>query len=218
MRLSITTFFVLALFSCATLTVFAQDDTTDKPRKENPNNLDARATMLTRSGNFREAAEAYVKLIKLYPKDPELYVNLSRCRLETREYAEAVKAARVAVSLSPRDYAARNSLGWGLASLGQTEEGVIELKAAAGLNPDSERVRTNLGLVLLKLGRDKEAIVELQAALAIDNFSVRARLALAFAYERAGKYLLARADHGTSISAVNCTNAVISSVPGSIGV
>ncbi|CAN5300668.1 hypothetical protein BH20ACI2_BH20ACI2_16740 [soil metagenome] len=191
MKLSITTFFVLALISCASLAIYAQDDTTDIPRKENPNNLDARATMLTRSGNFREAAEAYVKLIKLYPKDPQLYVNLSRCRLELQEYGKAVEAARVAVRLSPENYAARNNLGWGLASLGQTEEGVSELKAAASLNPNSERVRTNLGLSLLMLGRDKEAIVELRAALAIDRNSVRARLALAFARERAGLYLLA---------------------------
>ena len=82
MRLPITTFFVLALFFCASSAAYSQDDTTDKPRKENPNNLDARAAMLTQSGNFREAADAYTKLIELYPKDPSLYVDLSRCRLE----------------------------------------------------------------------------------------------------------------------------------------
>ena len=169
----------------------AQDDVTNEPRKENPSNLDARAIQLTRSGNFRDAAAVYTRLIDLYPDDVDLYIDLSRCRLELHEFQAAVDTARTAVKLAPENHAARNNLGWALVSLGRTENGIIELKRGIELQPAAEPIRTNLGLAYLKLGRDSDAIAELRAALAIDPHSSRAKTALAIAYQRAGWNVLA---------------------------
>lgn len=191
MKCLIFTFFVLGLFLCAPMSAAGQDDVTAEPRKENPSNLDARATQLTKLGNFRDAAAVYLHLIELYPNDVDLYVDLSRCRLELHEYQAAVDTARIAVKLAPENHAARNNLGWGLVSLGKTESGIVELKRGIELQPAVAPIRTNLGLAYLKLGRDIDAISELRAAIALDPYSARAKTALAIAYQRAGWNVLA---------------------------
>jgi Flp pilus assembly protein TadD len=192
MKFLIFTFFVFGPILFAPLSSSAQAGYSRHTNiNEDPSNLDAKAAKLVESGRYREAAAVYVRLIELYPSDADLYVDLSRCRLELREFHDAVRYARTAVKLDPTNFAARNNLGWGLVSLGDIETGIDELKNAIRIKPDIEPIRTNLGLAFLKIGRDREAITELQTALALDPYSIRAKTALAIAYKRAGWHVLA---------------------------
>ncbi len=119
-----------------------------------------------RGGQYAQARRAYEAQLKAQPQDPVLTNNLANVLLRLKDPG-AIAMAERAVSLSPGDANALDTLGWALFQAGGThrERALALLRDARLRAPGNPVVRYHLAAALAQAGRTAEARSEAQGAL-----------------------------------------------------
>jgi len=94
---------------------------------------------------WRDAASAYEELRADHPSDPLVLNNLAYAYGELKEYGKAIPLAREALTQSPREPAALDTLGWLLVVSGEdAAAGTKLLEEAAERAPADEAIAAHL--------------------------------------------------------------------------
>lgn len=121
------------------------------------------ATVLDKSGQFRQAEPHYQKAQKLAPRDPKVWNDSGYSYYLQGRWDDAERSFRTAMKLAPGDARIRTNLGMTLGAAGKTQEALGLLSAG-----DGEAIgRLNLGYLLASTGRYPQAREQYRAALAI---------------------------------------------------
>ncbi len=117
-------------------------------------------------GEYPKAEAEYRAAIALDDQFVPAWVNLADLmRLQGRE-ADAVKALRDGLAVSPNDATLHHALGLSLVRQGNMPGALEELRRAAELAPKNTRLTYVYAIALKSAGRTKEAITWLERALA----------------------------------------------------
>lgn len=157
--------------------------------EKSPNDVAARellAELLMRSGQPREARDAYEALRASGRATPAVLNNLANLLLQLGE-GDPLAYANEALRMAPGDAEVMDTVGWVLASQQRYEEAVRYLRDARLRAPNNAEIRWHLAYVLSKMDRRAEAADELRAAVVMPgDFSWRSE-ASALLAELAGK-------------------------------
>ena len=94
-----------------------------------------RARVLAWSGKLQEAEYEYLELVKLVPRDPDLWAGLGNVYLREGQTDKAVKALDRAVALDPRRADLRAARGRALRAQGARREARLEFQRSQELDP-----------------------------------------------------------------------------------
>lgn len=97
--------------------------------------------------------------------DAETHLRRAEQLCRQKQLGAAEAAIRRAIELSPRNAAARNSLGWVLHLQGDHDGAVAAYRIALDLDPDLQSARRNLAVLLVRLGRRHDSTVYWQREL-----------------------------------------------------
>ncbi|MCO6439935.1 MAG: tetratricopeptide repeat protein, partial [Nitrococcus mobilis] len=116
----------------------------------------------------KEAAEMYEKIIEVDPRNATVLNNLALARWPS-DSKQALKFAREANRLHPKNPAFQDTLGWMLVEGGQVEQGLPLLESARKQLGDSLTVQYHYAAALARAGRQSAARQELEDLLAKDK-------------------------------------------------
>ncbi|MBX9774933.1 MAG: tetratricopeptide repeat protein [Xanthobacteraceae bacterium] len=118
-------------------------------------------------GAFADARDRYAEIIRREPKNVDaLYLSgLAQCHL--REFKDAVKHLRRAVSLAPEHAAAHNTLSMALRETGRIEDALASSNDAIASDQSFAEAHANRGDILQDLRRPEEALAAYERALAL---------------------------------------------------
>ncbi|HVC46357.1 MAG TPA: tetratricopeptide repeat protein [Terracidiphilus sp.] len=105
---------------------------------------------------------------------------------DTKEYAKAIPAWKVAAAKDPTDARPYNNIGVALAALGHTDEAIENYRKALAIDNARSQTHNNLGSALAQAGRFKEATVEIQKAIDLDPDNGMAHINLGHVLEVMG--------------------------------
>ena len=117
-------------------------------------------------------------------RSPQLYRDLALQADANRDYREAARLFREAVTLTPSDPVMQLSLGMALDRAGDAAGAVEALQDAIGLDPELAQAHYTLGTLLERGGRDRDAIDRFRDAVSHGADSVETVLRLADALRR----------------------------------
>ena len=129
--------------------------------------------ILSEQGKYEEAADEYLKAVKLDRHFAEnnyasLFNKIATKTLQKNGPAPAVPMFQKAISLRPNFAEAHLGLGSALSALGKTREAQEEFRAALRHPPTTPPALVSLGIVCYQEGWTNEAIRTLEAALDLD--------------------------------------------------
>ena len=124
---------------------------------ENINYLKILAQTYHNTNNFDSAVTTYKKIIKLNPKEIDVYNNLGLILSEKKDYKEAEKVYRKAYEINPENSKSYLNFLSTLLQVNKTEEMIIECKKLIQLNPKDSDLLCNLGNAFKKLSKFEEA-------------------------------------------------------------
>ena len=110
-----------------------------------------------------DAEGEFRKELRISPEHVPAMVELARIYIAHNEPAEALRLARSAAEIDPKNPEGRQLLGRVLYSTRQFQESVRELEAAKQLAPDVPSIRYQLARAYTALGRSKKAHEEVAA-------------------------------------------------------
>jgi len=142
-----------------------------------------RGCRLAREGKHGEAAKAFEEVIAAFPKHARAQGQRALALAGAGHTGEAVRAARRACEMDPRNHAPVVFLGQIQYDAGNYQEARKAFSAAARLDPENRLVKAWLGLAQLAVGDAKEAPELLGAHLDYGYEGVEGRL-IALAEER----------------------------------
>jgi tetratricopeptide (TPR) repeat protein len=118
-------------------------------------------------GDFAGARDRYAEIIRREPKNVDaLYLSgLAQCHL--REFKEALKHLRRAVSLAPAHAAAHNTLSMALRETGRNEDALSASNDAIASDQSFAEAHANRADILVDLRRPQEALEAYDRALAL---------------------------------------------------
>ncbi len=116
----------------------------------------------------KEAAEIYEKIIEVDPRNATVLNNLALASWPS-DSEQALKFAREANRLHPKNPALQDTLGWILVQDGQVERGLTLLESAREQLGDSLTVQYHYAAALARSGRQPAARQELKDLLAKDK-------------------------------------------------
>jgi len=122
------------------------------------------ATAARVKDDFETAAQSYAELAKLYPKDPDVLLNLAGAYEELGKTPQAIDSYRKVVNLAPRYGAALLGLGRVLVMGGQPTEAIRSLEAALGTGEFSDEPEA-LGMIHSILGVAYRETADLEKAV-----------------------------------------------------
>jgi Tfp pilus assembly protein PilF len=143
-------------------------------------------------------ATGTVSLRRLAHKPPKNAVKaLHKAAGEQRKgnVAEWEKQLRLATTLDPEYFEARNNYGAFLVRHGRNEEALTEFRAAIGIDPTSAAVLANMSACLLGIGRVRDAEEYARKALAIDPLSAQAHYLIGVALVKQNRLTEEAAGH-----------------------
>ncbi|HET8724176.1 MAG TPA: protein kinase [Anaeromyxobacteraceae bacterium] len=105
-----------------------------------------------------KAIEAFSAVVKQYPADNSASANLAVAYQLKRQFEPALKEARHAISISPRNVPQRNNVGLFAMYLGKFDEAIAEQKQVIELGPTFENGYKGLALAQLAGGQREDAI------------------------------------------------------------
>ena len=109
-------------------------------------------------GDFKKAAIYLEKAVALKP-DSELFnLYYGTCKLELKDYPDAIKAFVSALKINPSRADTYNILGIALIDVGLTYESTLQFIQALKLNPNHAAAYDNLGRANLSLGRQNDSV------------------------------------------------------------
>jgi len=115
-------------------------------------------------GDWKAARRAYEEIVSRGLHDAGVLNNLANVLLELKD-PRALELARQAQALDPSSPNILDTLGWILASLGNTDEALAVLREARLRDPVSPDIRFHLAGVLASKGRPDEARAELRGVI-----------------------------------------------------
>jgi tetratricopeptide (TPR) repeat protein len=120
------------------------------------------ATLYRKRGKSGLAEATYRRLLRLNPGDPQTTNNLADLCVERRQFVDAVRLAREALSGAPRNPRIQDTLGWALELAGRSKEAAPHLDAAHTKLPDEPEALLHWAINLRSRGRHEEARGPLQ--------------------------------------------------------
>ncbi|MDE2928863.1 MAG: tetratricopeptide repeat protein [Acidobacteriota bacterium] len=134
--------------------------------------LESRAGHFLREGfvfreerNYKEAAAAFEKVLKLEPGHSIAHANLVSLYIALRNPAKVEEHYRSAVAGDPGLYKTHYNFGTYLGWRGRTGEAIAALRKAVEINPFHADSHSNLGHLLAQLGRSTEAEKHMRLAI-----------------------------------------------------
>lgn len=131
---------------------------TSEPFLPNPDADLQAAIALHQSGQLREAAIRYRKLLDRFPGNPVVLNNLGAVALQLGDHAQSISLLKRTLEISPAQPLAFFNLGIGLQALGQLPEALKNYERAIALQDDHAGARFRRGLVLQELRRFDQAL------------------------------------------------------------
>jgi tetratricopeptide (TPR) repeat protein len=116
---------------------------------------------------YKEALEAYQRIILLKPNYQLAYNGLGLTYKALGFYKEAIEAFQGALLIQPNFTPALNNLGATYTEMGRQVEAIEILKKAIQLKPDGAEIHNNLGVAYRKAGQYQEAIEVYKEAIRI---------------------------------------------------
>ena len=126
------------------------------------------ATALMDQGRLSQALAALDRATREYPQDDEAWYLLGWVWNQRQSGAEAERALREHLRLSPQSPKGHAQLAVALLGQQRHTEAMEVLQAALRLKPTWRELHSNLGYACVQLGRDEEAIGHFRDALALD--------------------------------------------------
>ena len=127
--------------------------------------LQARAQMLSESGDEAATLKLYDQAVRDYPDVASLRMSRAFQLIKMDKIALGLQAMRELVQSRPQDPAALNALGYTLLDHSkQYQQGYEYIEAAWRSSPDSAAIKDSMGWALFKLDRKEESLVYLQQA------------------------------------------------------
>lgn len=133
------------------------------------------ASVLDRTGQFRQSEPHYQKARKLAPRDPKVWNDSGYSYYLQGRWDEAERSFRTAMKLAPGDERIKTNLGMTLGAAGKTQEALSLLSA----NQGDAVGHANLGYLLASTGHYRRAREEYRAALSMRPDLMLASRALA---------------------------------------
>jgi tetratricopeptide (TPR) repeat protein len=135
-----------------------------------------------RRSDWKQAAEAWDRSVKLEPANAGAWANLGKVQLQQKETAAAIVSLEKAVDLQPALSEAWMALGMAYDADKAPMRAVSCLTRAVHENPADARTRNSLAVILKKAGWKDAAESELQKALDLDPRYSEAHFNLAVMY------------------------------------
>ncbi len=127
------------------------------------------ADLYDRSSQYKEAIEAYKKVVKVKPDMAYAYLKMGTAYDRMNNSSEAVKAFKEAQKYMPKNPVLYNNMGVAYGKLGKYSEEAESLKKAIKLRPNYTAARYNLGMTYLKMKNKKAATKEYEALKEFDE-------------------------------------------------
>jgi tetratricopeptide (TPR) repeat protein len=135
-------------------------------RRDRADRPEDRATLgifYAQMGQTPEAVAEYRAAIRLAPRFPAAYINLSDLQREQGKEPDAERTLREGLSMMPNDPMLHHALGLSLARTGRPAEAVVELKRASELSAEA-RFSYAYAVAMHSSGKIDEAIAILERA------------------------------------------------------
>lgn len=143
-------------------------------------------------GDFETAATVYAQLVKAFPADAGMRLNLGMALSMSDRLGQAMPHLERAVALQPTLAAAWLFLGANWLQMGEAAKAVPVLRKVVALEPSNVRARTLLGDALRAQDRDEAAAEQFVAVTSSDPASARGWLGLGRSYEALARRAFAR--------------------------
>lgn len=144
-----------------------------------PRNVDARlnlAFLYERKGALRQARGEAEAAARLAPDNPSAHLMIGMVRLESGDYAGAVKEYERALALKPKWGAAYFGLGRAYQGLGRLQDAIGSYRQAALYLPQSAVVQESLAAALKAAGKQDEAAAAEKRAAELKQLAEQGRL------------------------------------------
>lgn len=119
-----------------------------------------RANELVTEGKVEEAIPIYERLVRSFPTNPGLLLNLCIAEFKAGRYQNAIEHARAVLKLKPDLAPANLFLGASYLELGQPADALDPLREASAAMPNDPNARLMFGGALLGCKRYDEALTE----------------------------------------------------------
>ena len=117
---------------------------------------------------YKEAADAYRKGLRLRPGSATSNFNLGWCLNDLQQYSEATTVLREAIRIKSEYAEAHNELGYALLQLNRYPEAVQEFSTAISQRKDYGLAHYNLGVTYVAMGNRNGALQEYRILQRID--------------------------------------------------
>jgi tetratricopeptide (TPR) repeat protein len=141
-----------------------------------------RAARAFLEGNWLEARDAYLTILKADPENPLTLANLGATELQLKNYDKARDHLKKALRNNPEIHQARVTLGLVYLESDQTYLAISTLSRAVADHPKDARAHNYLAVAARELGWLSAAERELQAAVAAEPDFAEAHYNLSLAY------------------------------------
>lgn len=144
--------------------------------------LNIYALCLVKKKLFKQGIAVLNKAIKLDPRNPTLFVNLSNIYQAIGDLEQALTATKQALKLHSQYSEAFNQLGNIYYKQKQYVEAINNYKKAISINPNFMEARSNLGNTFALVDDYEASVAEYEFVLNYEpeNFTIRLNLALAY--------------------------------------
>jgi Tfp pilus assembly protein PilF len=112
-------------------------------------------------GDSEHANATFEKVLKLYPKNADLWYQFSMCQSRQKDWDSAVNSVRTAARLDPENRRIQSTLGFTLARAGRYDEAYMCLQKEVG----EARAHYNIARMLHHVHNDVECKKHLELAL-----------------------------------------------------
>ncbi|MGK5681620.1 tetratricopeptide repeat protein [Actinoplanes sp. URMC 104] len=158
-----------------------------------------RAGDLLSSGRAGQAVTLLAPVVGADPGNGVAWLLLARARMALGSFAEALEAARTALTLQPRGIEELYWVSAAYTALGRHDLAVTAAHAATDEDPGNPRLAERHGRALLAAGRTAEALLVLEAAAEIAHYDADIQVAYGMALFAAGRPLSARESYARAV-------------------
>ncbi len=166
------------------------------------------AAALFTEGDYGKAADAYFRLLKSAPLDPDLHNNIGTVLDRLDRYAESVLHYEKALALRENFREARFNLANTLKRMGDINSAIFQLEKVTSLYPSFIEAWQNLALCRLDNNDRNGSVAALEQVLLIDPACNKSRADMGEILVELGRYS----------DALNCFNQVLEAEPENDGV
>lgn len=160
--------------------------------KKGKTNLLVRAQQAMDQGHFKEAVDAFRRIVAMAPDDANSRTNLGVALAQSGNVQEATTQLQEALRLAPDDAHAHYSLAAVLIATGSEQQAIEQLQTSVKLDPAHKEAHFHLGNLLMRAMRFEEAAREYSQVVRIEPGNPAARIMEAMAYVRIKRYSQAR--------------------------